>query len=194
MYLKLLMRYNKKLLFLVVEDAVSDSFLFQKLIRQISDKAEVHFVDSTLSLQYALKNFIPDFIISDYNLDGFTAFDVIDEVRHHNPALPVYVISGMKDVDTKRKALLDKGARDFFHKDFTDELPAKFIPQVCKDLEENAKFFDVQRLQRERLSKYQETASFFRHHGDLGKGHSTSIFKSWMSRLFNLKKNASKQI
>lgn len=193
-YLELFMRYREKLLFLVVEDTVSDSFLFQKLIRQISDKAEVHFVDTLLSLRYALKNFIPDFIISDYNLDDFTAFDVIEEVKNHNSGLPVYVISGMSNVDLKRDELLAKGARDFFHKDFVNELPTKFVPEVCKDLESSPEFFAMQRLQRERLSKYKETTSFFRHHGEMSKDQPTNIFKSWMSRLFKLRKNVAKQI
>ena len=78
------MQIPKYLNFLVVEDLVSDSFLLQRQLKKLSSDPEVRFVDSKLSLINALKTYIPDFVLTDFNLIGMDAFDVIKIVKEYN--------------------------------------------------------------------------------------------------------------
>ena len=75
---------------LIVEDLVSDAFLVQKQIKKFCSNVEISVSDKELSLSVALKQFVPDIVVSDFNLEGFTGFDVIRQVKDFNKAVRVY--------------------------------------------------------------------------------------------------------
>ena len=79
---------------LIVEDLVSDAFLVQKQIKKFCSNAEISISDKELSLSVALKQMVPDIVVSDFNLVGFTGFDVIRAVKDFNKEIPVIIITG----------------------------------------------------------------------------------------------------
>lgn len=153
---------EQPLKFLVVEDLVSDTFLFQRMLKKVSKNPDVRFSDSILSLQNALKTYIPDFIISDFNLTGFNAFDVINTVKDINQNIPIIIISGKLGNDERVANLLMEGAAGFFNKDNFQELPEKIIPVCEKILQEKKDTFDKLERERKRESSLKEMASFLR--------------------------------
>src|SRR5690606_31083649 len=114
--------------FLLVEDLVSDSFLLQRQLKKISDNPEIRFVDSELSLINALKTYIPDIIITDFNLVGMDAFDIIRIVKEYNNKIPVVVITGHLKNEADRDRLLEEGAHGFFLKEPIITLNERLLP------------------------------------------------------------------
>lgn len=72
---------NDHLHFLVVEDTITDSFLIQRQLSKLDDDYQINFTYNLLGLQSALSGFIPDIVITDFNLINFNALDVIKIVR-----------------------------------------------------------------------------------------------------------------
>ena len=175
---------EQSLNFLVVEDLVSDTFLFQRMLKKVSQNPEVRFSDSILSLQSALKTFIPDFIISDYNLTGFTAEDVIEIVKSIDREIPIIIISGKLGSEEKVARLLMQGAVAFFSKENFQDLPEKLIPLCQRILTEKKDTFEKLERNRKREASLKEMASFLRQY-DLKESSKE------LSLLQELKKNFS---
>lgn len=177
--------------FLVVEDLVSDTFLFQRMLKKVSDKAEVRFSDSLLSLTNALKTYIPDFIISDFNLNGFNGFDVIETAHRINKDIPIIFISGQLNSEERVAKLMMQGASGFFNKDNFQELPEKLIPLCKKILEDRKETFEKLERERKRDSSLKEMASFLRHYEVGSKKEETLLqqLKNGLSSLLNTEKN-----
>ena len=119
------MPIKQKINFLVVEDMVSDSFLLQRQLKKACEDPEIRFADSQLSLINALKSYVPDFVLCDFNLNGFDAFDVIEIIKDYNAIIPVIVITGQLKVEESAETLIEKGASGFFLKDPMDQLHEK---------------------------------------------------------------------
>ncbi|WP_378184724.1 response regulator [Aquimarina sp. W85] len=148
--------------FLVVEDLVSDSFLIQRQLNKLCDNAEIRFADSELALTNALKKYMPDFILSDFNLNGFDGFDVIRMVKDHDPNLIILIISGNLNNDEKVAKLLMEGASGFFLKDPMNELPEKLRPVLQKLYVEKQEQLEKLDHQRKKDAALDEVASFLR--------------------------------
>lgn len=158
------MNFPSGLNFLLVEDLVSDSFLLQRQLKKISDNPEIRFVDTELSLINALKTFIPDILITDFNLVGMDAFDVIRIAKDYNSKIPVVVITAHLKNEDDREKLLENGAAGFFLKEPIGTLNERLQPLFQSILED--KHEDLSLLDKER-KKYDDRRS----HSDFLRAH-----------------------
>ncbi|QAA81099.1 response regulator [Aequorivita sp. H23M31] len=158
------MDYSSDLHFLLVEDLVSDSFLLQRQLKKISKNPEIRFVDSELGLINALKTYIPDIIITDFNLVGMDAFDVIRIAKEYNPKIPIIVITGHLKNESDRDLLIEKGAEGFFLKEPINTLNERLSPLFDSILEKNQE--NMENIDRER-KRYMDRRS----HSDFLRAH-----------------------
>lgn len=150
--------------FLLVEDLVSDSFLLQRQLKKISDDPEIRFVDSELSLINALKTYIPDFLITDFNLVGMNAFDVVRIAKEYNSKIPVIVITAHLKYESDKEELIKAGAAGFFLKEPVNTLNERLTPLFKKLLEENVEDREVLDRERKRYEERQAHKDFLRAH------------------------------
>lgn len=158
------MKLPSGLNFLLVEDLVSDSFLLQRQLKKITENPEIRFVDSELSLINALKTYIPDILITDFNLVAMDAFDVIRIAKNYNSKIPVVVITAHLKNEADRERLLEKGASGFFLKEPITTLNERLLPLFHSILETNQD--DMDTIGRERR-RYQDSKS----HSDFLRAH-----------------------
>ena len=166
------MEIPKYLNFLVVEDLVSDSFLLQRQLKKLSSDPEVRFVDSKLALINALKTYIPDFVITDFNLIGMDAFDVIKVVKEYNDKIPVIVISGhLKNGDSEQQ-LIEAGAEGFFLKDPINNLNERLSVLLKKLLLEKKDLLDKIARERQKHEHKESEKDFLREFSEKEKKES----------------------
>lgn len=158
------MEFPVGLHFLLVEDLISDSFLLQRQLKKISGNPEIRFVDNELSLINALKTYIPDILITDFNLVGMDAFDVIRIAKEYNPKIPVIVITGHLKNEADRNLLIEKGAAGFFLKEPINTLNERLTPLFESIFQNNQE--NLEKLDRER-KRYQERQA----HNDFLRAH-----------------------
>jgi PAS domain S-box-containing protein len=114
---------------LFVEDTPQDMDLTLRSLRKAGLEIESRRVASLDLLKDALLQ--PwDIILSDFNLPGFGAIDVLKTVRLQNVQTPIIVISGaVRDEDAV--ALMRHGAADFVRKDND----ARLAPAILREIE-----------------------------------------------------------
>ncbi len=154
---------------LLVEDLVSDSFLLQRQFNKICKNPEIRFVDSELSLINALKTFIPDLIITDFNLVGMDAFDVLRISQNYNKKIPVVVITAHLKNEADRDLLLEKGAYGFFLKEPINTLNERLLPLVHSILEKNEKNMQVLSKERKKYIDRKSESDFLRAHDSISE-------------------------
>lgn len=177
------MPIKQKINFLVVEDMVSDSFLLQRQLKKACEDPEIRFADSQLSLINALKSYVPDFVLCDFNLNGFDAFDVIEIIKDYNAIIPVIVITGQLKVEESADSLIEKGASGFFLKDPMDQLHEKLEPLFVRLLEEKKDALLKISKQRVETDSYHKNSDYFRQHG--AKGEKKPGIINYFKRLFS---------
>ncbi|SRX54302.1 two-component system response regulator [Aequorivita sp. CIP111184] len=156
------MNLPDNLTFLIVEDLVSDSFLIQRQLKKICLHPEIRFVDSEISLINAIKTYIPDIVITDFNLIGMNAFDVIRVTKDYNNKIPVVVITAhLKNEDDKER-LLEAGASGFFLKEPVNELNERLLPLFTQILEEKGKQLDKIGKERKKYDSSKSHSDFLR--------------------------------
>ncbi len=160
---------------LIVEDLVSDAFLVQKQIKKFCSNVEISVSDKELSLSVALKQFVPDIVVSDFNLEGFTGFDVIRQVKSFNKDIPVIIITGNLNNEEKAAELIMEGASGFFLKENLQNLQEKLRPLFEKFISEKKELIDRLEKQREKDAKEKELTDFLRHHDFEAYEHKEAI-------------------
>lgn len=149
---------------LIVEDLVSDAFLVQKQIKRFCSNVEISISDKELSLAVALKQFVPDIVVSDFNLEGFTGFDVIKQVKDYNKDIPIIIITGNLNNEEKAAELIMKGASGFFLKDNLMNLQEKLQPLFEQFITDKKELLERLERQREKNAREKELKDFLRHH------------------------------
>ena len=169
---------------LLVEDLISDSFLLQRQFRKICKNPEIRFVDSELSLINALKTFIPNLLITDFNLVGMDAFDVIRITKEYNPKIPVVVITAHLKNEADREALLEHGAYGFYLKEPINTLNERLTPLVHSILEKNQKNMEILSKERREYVDRKSESDFLRAHdseADSDNSEKLPPFSFWRS-------------
>src|SRR5690554_4402403 len=149
---------------LLVEDLVSDSFLLQRQLKKICKNPEIRFVDCELSLINALKTFIPDIIITDFNLVGMDAFDVIRITKEYNPKIPVVVITAHLKYEADRGMLMEKGAAGFFLKEPINTLNERLMPLFQSIVDKNPDTLLTLDKERRKYGDRKSHSDFLRAH------------------------------
>lgn len=150
--------------FLLVEDMVSDSFLLQRQLKKISADPEIRFVDSELSLINALKTYIPDILLTDYNLVGMNAFDVLRITKEYNNKIPVVVITGQLKYESDSEELIKKGAKGFFLKEPVNTLNERLLPLFKEILERDQQQMESLNTERRKYAYGKSNSDFLREH------------------------------
>lgn len=114
---------------LLVEDNQDDVELLRLQLKKLDLKFKLDVVDQKKEFIEHLENQLPDVIISDYNLPGFTGMEALDLVRENNVELPFILISGFIGEEKAVDAML-KGASDYVLKDNLERL----VPAVKREI------------------------------------------------------------
>lgn len=148
--------------FLIVEDLVSDTFLLQRQLKKIAVNPEIRFVDSEISLINALKTYIPDMVITDFNLVGMNAFDVIRISKSYNDNMPVVVITGNLKYEADKEELIKNGAEGFFLKEPINSLNERLLPLFKEIIETSQDKMDRLNKQRRKYDSSKSNSDFLR--------------------------------
>ena len=126
------MRANLKIL--ILEDNKSDVDLIHRELKTNGVSFTSHVAQNQETFEYALDNFDPDIILSDFSLpafDGLTAFNI---KRHKFPDIPFIIISGTLG-EERAVEMIKNGVTDYTLKDKLFTLTPK-ISRALKEAEE----------------------------------------------------------
>lgn len=185
------MKIPDSLNFLLVEDLVSDSFLLQRQLKKISAHPEIRFVETEVSLINALKTYIPDILITDFNLNGMDAFDVIRIAKDYNSKIPIVVITAHLKNESDKDKLLEAGACGFFLKEPINTLDERLLPLFQEILENNQEQLTSLAHERKKYAHQKSHSDFLREHtfnetnSNKGKQLAPSGFWQKLRLLFN---------
>lgn len=101
---------------LFVEDSIDDLDLMTAELRRFGFEFEHHRVETLDALDVALETEPWSVVISDYNLPGFTAVEVLRVVRQRYPELPFILVSGTLG-EERAVDIIRAGANDCVMKD-----------------------------------------------------------------------------
>jgi len=105
---------EKKLRLLLIEDSEDDAFILLRELKKGGYDTDCRRVETLVEVERALEQ--PwDLIISDYNLPGFYAPDVLELVKRSGVDIPVIIVSGMIGEETA-VAAMKAGAHDYLMK------------------------------------------------------------------------------
>ena len=101
---------------LLLEDNQHDAELIHYQISKNIIKYEFKHVSLYNDFSNALDDYIPDIILSDYNLPGFTGLDALDMARQKCPLTPFIIVTGTIDEETAAETI-KMGAWDYVVKE-----------------------------------------------------------------------------
>lgn len=117
---------------LIVEDNEADVLLTRRCIHKLVESPIIEVVDDLSSCRHQLVNFIPDLVISDYNLPTCTGLDVLELVKKKDPALPLIFLTGtVHDEELAANTIL-AGASGYILKKHMNNLEEKLKPLLKK--------------------------------------------------------------
>ena len=82
---------------LLVEDNDTDALLIQRHLRKLVESPQIEVVEDLEACRHQLVNFVPDLVLSDYNLPTCTGMEVLKLSQEIDPELPLIFITGTID-------------------------------------------------------------------------------------------------
>lgn len=117
---------------LLVEDSQTDISLIKEHINKIVENTEFQVVDNLSGCENRLLNFVPDVVISDYNLPNCDGFEILELTRSIDPEMPFIFITGtIEDEDLAANTILAR-ATGFILKKHMHSLDEKLKPLLKK--------------------------------------------------------------
>lgn len=117
---------------LLVEDNEADVMITRRTIEKLVEGPEIVVVEDLSSCRNKLVNFIPDVVISDYNLPTCTGLDILQLVQQKDPGLPFIFLTGtVHDEELAANTIL-AGASGFILKKHMNNLEEKLKPLLKK--------------------------------------------------------------
>jgi len=86
--------------FLLLEDDPADSELIEEQLRRAGMKVTTLRVDTPRAFTSAIREFLPDVVLSDHSLAQFNARAALEVLRAMRPVAPLIVVSGTIDAQT----------------------------------------------------------------------------------------------
>ncbi|MGE8259437.1 MAG: response regulator, partial [Stenotrophomonas sp.] len=108
---------------LLVEDSPEDAELMCEQMLEAGLDARFERVESEPELRQALAGFVPDIVLSDLSMPGFSGDEALRIVRETAPDVPFIFVSGTMGEENAVEAL-QKGANDYIIKHHPARLPS----------------------------------------------------------------------
>ena len=117
---------------LLVEDNDSDILLTKRSIQKIVESPVIEVVEDLEAVREKMINFIPDVVISDYNLPTCTGLDVLQLVQEKDNSVPFIFLTGtVHDEELAANTIL-AGAWGYILKKHMNNLEEKLRPLLKK--------------------------------------------------------------
>lgn len=120
---------NNPVRVLMLEDSQADAELIRHELSRSGLAAVTEVVDSEDAFTFAVRNFLPDVVLSDHSLAQFDAGAALAVLRSVRPATPLIIVTGALDSD-KATACLRAGAEDLILKADLSRLAASIEKAV----------------------------------------------------------------
>lgn len=117
---------------LLVEDLETDVVLIKRQIGKVVEKPVIEVVDDLDSCKERMINFVPDVIISDYNLPTCSGLDVLELVKNIDNSVPFIFLTGTIDDEELAANTILSGASGYILKKHMNELAEKLYPLFKK--------------------------------------------------------------
>ncbi|MBE9467474.1 MAG: response regulator [Bacteroidetes bacterium] len=101
---------------LLLEDNPNDAELIHYQISKSIIKFQFKHVSELNDFSKAIEEYVPDIILSDYNLIGFTGLDALELVKQKCPVTPFIIVTGTINEETAAKTIKN-GAWDYIVKE-----------------------------------------------------------------------------
>lgn len=134
---------GQSLKLIIIEDSENDALLLVRELQKGGFSPDYRIADSEEMLRDMLKSELPELILSDYSMPGFSGLEALRTARETDKNIPFIVISGAIGEETAVEAML-AGANDYLMKDNLRRL----IPAVRRELQEA----EI-RMERDRIDK-----------------------------------------
>lgn len=151
---------------LFVEDQPDDVELIRLRLQRDALKIEGRTVASEAGLRAALADFLPDVVLCDYTIPGFSGREALGIVRARSPFVPFIFVSGTIGEDTAVECLRE-GATDYLLKGNLSRL-AVAVRRAIAEAAERAHIRDVEQA-RAHLAEILEATSDLVTMADLGR-------------------------
>lgn len=117
---------------LLVEDNDADVIITRRSIQRLIEQPRIEVVEDLSSCREKLNNFIPDVVISDYNLPTCTGLEILHLVQEKDPTLPFIFLTGtVHDEELAANTIL-AGASGYILKKNMNNLDEKLGPLLKK--------------------------------------------------------------
>jgi CheY-like chemotaxis protein len=117
---------------LLVEDNEADVLITLRTIKKLIEEPHVEVVEDLSSCRNKLINFIPDVVISDYNLPTCTGLEVMQLVQQKDAKLPFIFLTGTVHNEELAANTILAGATGFILKKHMNNLEEKLKPLLKK--------------------------------------------------------------
>src|SRR3989454_4632661 len=107
---------------LLLEDVPADAALVERHLTKSGLEFVSQRVDTRARFEQALREFVPDIILSDHGLPGFDGSAALELVNERFPTLPVILVTGSLN-EEKAVEFMKAGAADYILKDHLTRLP-----------------------------------------------------------------------
>ncbi len=117
---------------LLVEDNQTDIDLITRSLKKIVEVPKIRVVDNLKACSAEIYAFLPDVIISDYNLPTCTGLDVLELARSRDSSIPFIFLTGIIDDEEMAANTILAGASGFILKKNMERLDEKLKPYLKK--------------------------------------------------------------
>src|SRR2546423_7285604 len=107
---------------LLLEDVPADAAVVERHLTKSGLEFVSERVDTRARFEQALREFVPDIILSDHGLPGFDGSAALELVNERFPTLPVILVTGSLN-EEKAVEFMKAGAADYILKDHLTRLP-----------------------------------------------------------------------
>ena len=113
---------------LLVEDVKTDAELIIWHINKIVELPHVKVVDNLEDFMETLQSFVPDVVISDYNLPTSSGIEIFEAARSIDDSIPFIFLTGTIEDEALASNTFLAGASGFILKKYMDNLDVKLRP------------------------------------------------------------------
>ena len=167
---------------LLVEDNDTDAMLIQRQLKKLVEKPQIKLVEDLESCRRELVSFIPDLVISDYNLPTCTGMDILQLSQEIDPHLPFIFITGTIDDEELAANTILAGASGYILKKNMKQLDQRLRPLLKKVVVQMSTMEEV----RERIRQNKQSVNQIR---DYLKALDTNDYQERQKSIDRIKKD-----